>query len=99
MLFLNVNFIERIGEILEQTLRNLLRVLTIMTLLKSLVVYSSLLDLFNNCQKEPEFHEDGSRFVELIAKLMEILLDYRTVVLGGDNIDNRMSCTVSVLVS
>lgn len=62
-------------------------------------LYSSLLELFNNCQKEPEFREDGSRFVELIAKLMEILLDYRTVVLGGDNIDNRMSCTVSVLVS
>lgn len=59
--------------------------------------YKILLDLFNKCQKEPEFREDGSRFVELIAKLMEILLDYRTVVLGGDNIDNRMSCTVSVL--
>ena len=28
VLFLDVNFIERIGEILEQTLRNLLRVLT-----------------------------------------------------------------------
>lgn len=47
----------------------------------------------------PQFKEDGVRFVGLITKLMERLLDYRTVVLGDDNIDNRMSCTVNVLVS
>lgn len=59
--------------------------------------YKILLDLFTNCQEPDQFKEDGSRFVGLITKLMERLLDYRTVVLGDDNIDNRMSCTVNVL--
>lgn len=35
----------------------------------------------------------------MVTKLLERLLDYRTVVQGDDNIDNRMSCTVNVLVS
>lgn len=57
----------------------------------------SLSELFNPLP--PQQKEDGIRFVGLVTKLMERLLDYRTVVLGDDNIDNRMSCTVNVLVS
>lgn len=57
--------------------------------------YKILSELFN--PMPPQFKEDGIRFVGLITKLMERLLDYRTVVLGDDNIDNRMSCTVNVL--
>ncbi|XP_073238831.1 dedicator of cytokinesis protein 1-like [Porites lutea] len=57
--------------------------------------YKILSEMFN--PMPPQFKEDGVRFVGLITKLMERLLDYRTVVLGDDNIDNRMSCTVNVL--
>ena len=63
------------------------------------ILLFSLLELFSNCSQPAQFKEDGTRFVGLITKLMERLLDYRTVVLGDDNIDNRMSCTVNVLVS
>ena len=63
--------------------------------LPSLFSVFSLDDLF---QQEPALTEDGSRFVGLITKLMERLLDYRSVVKEDDNIDNRMSCTVNVLV-
>lgn len=57
--------------------------------------YEILSELFNPLP--PQQKEDGIRFVGLVTKLMERLLDYRTVVLGDDNIDNRMSCTVNVL--
>lgn len=59
--------------------------------------HSSLSNLFEPLS--PEQKEDGIRFVGLVTKLMERLLDYRTVIVGDDNIDNRMSCTVNVLVS
>ncbi|XP_031549558.1 dedicator of cytokinesis protein 1-like [Actinia tenebrosa] len=45
----------------------------------------------------PQLSSQGQLFVEGVTKLMERLLDYRTVVQGDDNIDNRMSCTVNVL--
>nr|XP_058959333.1 dedicator of cytokinesis protein 1-like [Pocillopora verrucosa] len=57
--------------------------------------YEILSNLFS--ELPPQRKEDGIRFVGLVTKLMERLLDYRTVVLGDDNIDNRMSCTVNVL--
>ena len=63
----------------------------------SVFLFSSLSELFDPLP--PQQKEDGIRFVGLVTKLMERLLDYRTVILGDDNIDNRMSCTVNVLVS
>lgn len=36
-------------------------------------------------------------FVSLVKKLLERLLDYRTV-MNDENKDNRMSCTVNLLV-
>lgn len=55
-----------------------------------------LSDLFVS---HPQLSTQGQTFVQGVTKLMERLLDYRTVVQGDDNIDNRMSCTVNVLVS
>ena len=59
-------------------------------------LFCSLHELFS---RHPLLKEEGIRFVELVTKLMERLLDYRTVISVDDNIDNRMSCTVNVLVS
>ncbi|XP_048584524.1 dedicator of cytokinesis protein 1 isoform X2 [Nematostella vectensis] len=53
-----------------------------------------LFELFN---RHPQLKEEGLRFVQLLTQLMERLLDYRTVVQGDENIDNRMSCIVNVL--
>ena len=55
----------------------------------------SLYERFSN---HSVLREEGIRFVELVTKLMERLLDYRSVISADDNIDNRMSCTVNVLV-
>ena len=59
-------------------------------------VVNRLNDLF---KKHPTLSEIGTNFVSLVTKLMERLLDYRTVIQGDESIDNRMSCTVNVLVS
>ncbi|KAK3743713.1 hypothetical protein QZH41_012379, partial [Actinostola sp. cb2023] len=45
----------------------------------------------------PQLSKQGIEFVQMATKLLERLLDYRTVVQGDDNNDNRMSCTVNVL--
>jgi hypothetical protein len=37
--------------------------------------------------------------VETISKLLSNLLDYRSVIQSEDNINNRMICTVNILVS
>lgn len=55
-----------------------------------------------------KFHQDrlnnsrlcevGLIFVETMSKLLSRLLDYRSVIQSEDNINNRMSCTVNILV-
>ena len=47
----------------------------------------------------PRLCEAGLIFVETITKLLSRLLDYRSVIQSEDNINNRMSCTVNILVS
>lgn len=39
----------------------------------------------------------GENFVTLVVRLLERLLDYRTI-MHDENKENRMSCTVNVLV-
>ena len=46
----------------------------------------------------PRLYDVGLIFVETISKLLSRLLDYRSVILSEDNINNRMSCTVNILV-
>ena len=42
--------------------------------------------------------EMGCAFVDTIKHLMQLLLEYRDVI-KEENVDNKMSCTVSLLVS
>ncbi|XP_071948204.1 dedicator of cytokinesis protein 1-like isoform X2 [Antedon mediterranea] len=48
------------------------------------------------CRKHQFLHQEGIRFVELISKLMDRLLDYRAT-LHDENKENKMSCTVNLL--
>lgn len=48
-------------------------------------------------KNNPRLCEVGLLFVETISKLLSRLLDYRSVILSEDNINNRMSCTVNIL--
>ena len=41
--------------------------------------------------------EQGVQFIHSITKLLELLLDYRSVMAGDENRDKRMSCTVNLL--
>lgn len=41
--------------------------------------------------------ELGCAFVDTIKHLMQLLLEYRAVI-KEENVDNKMSCTVSLLV-
>jgi len=43
------------------------------------------------------FKFQGIRFVEIITGLLERLLEYRTVI-NDENKENRMNCTVNLLV-
>ncbi|XP_077992462.1 dedicator of cytokinesis protein 1-like isoform X2 [Glandiceps talaboti] len=58
-------------------------------------------DLFNTimtdlCSKHQFLCQTGSEFVKLVIRLLERLLDYRTI-LTDENKENRMSCTVNLL--
>lgn len=48
-------------------------------------------------QSTPVWKEQGVQFIESITKLLELLLDYRSVMDGDENRDKRMSCTVNLL--
>ena len=58
-------------------------------------VFCSLLE---HCRKHKYLAKSGEAFVRLVVRLMERLLDYRTI-MHDENKENRMSCTVNVLVS
>ena len=45
----------------------------------------------------PTMREQGIEFVEMIKELMQRLLEYRAVI-NDENRENRMSCTVNLLV-
>lgn len=54
--------------------------------------------LLEHCRKHKYLAKSGETFVRLVVRLMERLLDYRTI-MHDENKENRMSCTVNVLVS
>uniref|UniRef100_A0A8B9QK15 Dedicator of cytokinesis 1 n=1 Tax=Apteryx owenii TaxID=8824 RepID=A0A8B9QK15_APTOW len=62
--------------------------------------YKVLFDkiLLEHCRKHKYLAKSGETFVKLVVRLMERLLDYRTI-MHDENKENRMSCTVNVLVS
>lgn len=53
--------------------------------------------LLENCSKHMFLAKSGTNFVTLVVRLLERLLDYRTI-MHDENKENRMSCTVNVLV-
>uniref|UniRef100_A0A8C0VDF8 Dedicator of cytokinesis 1 n=1 Tax=Cyanistes caeruleus TaxID=156563 RepID=A0A8C0VDF8_CYACU len=62
--------------------------------------YKVLFDkiLLEHCRKHKYLAKSGETFVKLVVRLMERLLDYRTI-MHDENKENRMSCTVNVLVT
>lgn len=49
--------------------------------------------------EDPTWKESGAAFISSVTRLLERLLDYRSVIQGDENRDKRMSCTVNLLVS
>ncbi|CAH0555056.1 unnamed protein product [Brassicogethes aeneus] len=47
--------------------------------------------------EEPSWKESGAAFISSVTRLLERLLDYRSVIQGDDNRDKRMSCTFNLL--
>lgn len=47
--------------------------------------------------EEPSWKEAGIVFISSVTRLLERLLDYRSVMQGDENRDKRMSCTVNLL--
>ena len=45
----------------------------------------------------PTMRDQGLAFVDMIKELMQLLLEYRAVI-NDENRENRMSCTVNLLV-
>ncbi|XP_075889561.1 dedicator of cytokinesis protein 1 [Nelusetta ayraudi] len=52
--------------------------------------------LLEHCRKHMYLAKTGENFVTLVVRLLERLLDYRTI-MHDENKENRMSCTVNVL--
>ena len=48
---------------------------------------------------DPIWRDSGTAFINSVTRLLERLLDYRSVMQGDENCDKRMSCTVNLLVS
>lgn len=47
--------------------------------------------------EEPSWKDSGAAFISSVTRLLERLLDYRSVMQGDENRDKRMSCTVNLL--
>lgn len=48
-------------------------------------------------QEDPTWKETGQAFILSVSRLLERLLDYRSVMQGDENRDKRMTCTVNLL--
>ncbi|XP_039431309.1 dedicator of cytokinesis protein 3 isoform X3 [Culex pipiens pallens] len=56
------------------------------------------LALLERVQAEnPPWRESGTAFISSVTRLLERLLDYRSVMQGDENRDKRMTCTVNLL--
>lgn len=53
--------------------------------------------MLNLCEHHAAFKTQGVKFVETVTRLMERLLEYRTII-TDENKENRMSCVVNLLV-
>lgn len=62
----------------------------------SFMCFARLLDRVQS--EDPAWKENGSAFISSVTRLLERLLDYRSVIQGDENRDKRMSCTVNLLV-
>lgn len=62
------------------------------------ILSSSLCSMKGMFEGHPTMREQGLEFVDMIKELMQRLLEYRDVV-HDENRENRMSCTVNLLVS
>lgn len=60
------------------------------------IVLYRLLDRVQS--EDPAWKDSGTAFITSITRLLERLLDYRSVIQGDENRDKRMSCTVNLLV-
>ncbi|KAJ8931901.1 hypothetical protein NQ314_015170 [Rhamnusium bicolor] len=49
------------------------------------------------CAQHTTMHEDGIKFVKIVSRLMESLLEYRQIIID-ENKENTMSCTVNLLM-
>lgn len=47
--------------------------------------------------EDPVWRDSGAAFISSVTRLLERLLDYRSVMQGDENRDKRMSCTVNLL--
>uniref|UniRef100_A0A182SCT8 DOCKER domain-containing protein n=1 Tax=Anopheles maculatus TaxID=74869 RepID=A0A182SCT8_9DIPT len=47
--------------------------------------------------ENPSWRESGIAFISSVTRLLERLLDYRSVMQGDENRDKRMTCTVNLL--
>ncbi|XP_021713361.1 dedicator of cytokinesis protein 3 isoform X2 [Aedes aegypti] len=47
--------------------------------------------------ENPSWRESGTAFISSVTRLLERLLDYRSVMQGDENRDKRMTCTVNLL--
>lgn len=56
--------------------------------------YDIMIDL---CKQHTTMHEEGIKFVQIVSRLMESLLEYRNII-RDENKENTMSCTVNLLV-
>lgn len=54
--------------------------------------------MMEHCSQHATMKESGITFVKIVTRLMERLLEYRCII-TDENKENRMSCTVSLLVS
>lgn len=70
------------------------------TLLRAVLIhFKSVSRLLDRVQSEdPAWKESGAAFISSVTRLLERLLDYRSVIQGDENRDKRMSCTVNLLV-
>lgn len=47
--------------------------------------------------ENPNWKDAGTAFISSVTRLLERLLDYRSVMQGEENRDKRMTCTVNLL--
>lgn len=52
--------------------------------------------MIKRCMEHNILHIEGTRFVKMVTKLMERLLEYRNII-HDESKENRMACTVSLL--